>query len=96
MLSFKDILDQYKEKLLPEKNTKTERQEILSKIISILEEDRKKGGYKSLSAGTYAIKMAQAGIKSTNDLYWFHSYLLDSKNYSATWWWYIREKKIKK
>lgn len=90
----KDILQKY---ILPEqKPAKTERQEIMDIIIAVLQEDRKKNGYKPLDVGTYAIKMAQAGIKTTAQLYWFHGYLNDSKCYSATWWWYIREKKIKK
>lgn len=96
-MDFQQLLQRYKEKFKDKPDTNlTERQEIMSKIILRLETDRKTSGYKPLTAGTYAIKMAQAGIKTVSDFYWFDAYLNDSKNYCATWWWYIREKKIKK
>lgn len=93
-MQIKDILQQYE---LPFTKTKakSERAEILSKIIDRLEDERKLSGYKPLGAGFYAMKMAQIGIKTTQDFYWFDGYLKESKSYCATWWWYIREK-IKK
>lgn len=96
MQFIKDLLQKYN-LLQPEEKplAKTERQEIFNKIVAILEEDRKRSGRKPLGAGFYAIKMARSGIKTTQDLYWFHGYLSDSKNYAATFWWSTNPKNCK-
>jgi acyl-CoA hydrolase len=85
---------QYK---INQKTTKArnERDEILDLFIERLNKDRISNGFKPMSSGIYAIKMAQAGIKTLADLKWFYGYLSDAKSFSATWWWYVKEKKIK-
>lgn len=72
---------------------KSERAEIVKKFVDRLNADRISSGYKPLKASVYAIKMAQSGLKTNSDLYWFYRYCEDAKNFSKCWWWSLKPNK---
>lgn len=71
------------------KAPRSERAEILERFITRLNSER--GNYKPLSAGFIAARMAQAGLKSNTDLYWFYKYCDDAKHFSKCWWWALKK-----
>ena len=92
--SLKDIIDKYKEhKEVPKFNS--ERAELISKFTERLNQSREESGFKKLPAKVYSIKMAQSGLKTNFDLYWFFKYLEDSNNFSKTFWWSLNKKNIR-
>jgi hypothetical protein len=89
-MQIKDILESYKIKLEQKpqvKGARNRREEIINKFMDVLNSDRLSNGYPKLSAGFVVSKMARAGIKSEQDLYWFLRYCEDAKNFSSCWWW---------
>ncbi len=95
-MEFKNIFESYKLKF-PEKKTGTRnrRDEIINRFMEVLNSGRLSNGYKELSAGFIVSKMARAGIKSEQDLYWFLRYCEDAQNFSSTWWWSLNAKNAK-
>ena len=90
MKSLEEILKDYK---IKNKSSfqKSERAEIIKKFVDRLNADRI-GKYEPLPASVYAIKMAEAGLKTNTDLYWFYRYCDDAKNFSRCWWWALKAK----
>lgn len=66
-----------------------ERQELIEKFVTRLNNSRKAGGYKPLGAGFYASKMS---LIPTDELHLFYKELDQSKNFCALWWWKIKQK----
>lgn len=66
-----------------------ERQELLEKFVTRLNNSRVAAGYKPLGPGFYATKMA---LIPTDELHMFYNELDQSKNFSALWWWKIKKK----
>lgn len=77
------------------KQPKTERHAIIKMFVDRLNQGRVENGWKELSPQFYAVKMAQSGLKSKSDLYWFYGYCNDAKNFSSCWWWALRDSKHK-
>lgn len=71
---------------------KSERADIVKKFVERLNKSRTENKYKPLPARFYAIKMADAGLKSNFDLYWFFKYCDETKNFDKTWWWSLTAK----
>lgn len=94
-MEIKDLLQNYISQNLVEKPVVelTQRQELIKRFVDRLNGDRK-GKYKALSPRFYAIKMAQSGITSITDLYWFYRYCEDAKDFSSCWWWSLSAKSI--
>ena len=70
------------------------RQELIKMFVDKLNCDRLLGGFKTLPASFYAIKMYEAGLKSDFLLWWFWGYCKDTKNFSSTWWWALKSEKL--
>lgn len=88
-MDIKEIIANYQYK------TKTdtpisERADIVKKFVERLNKSRIENNYKPLPAKFYAIKMAQSGLKSNFDLYWFFKYCDETKNFDKTWWWSLK------
>lgn len=64
-------------------NITNERQELVEKFVTKLNNSRIAGGYKPLGAAFYASRMAMI---PTDELYAFYKELDNSKNFSALWW----------
>ncbi len=96
MLQINHLLEEYKNKDNRQVYQKSERAEIVKKFVDKLNADRVRDGRKPLPASFYAIKMAQSGLKSNFDLYWFYGYCNDARNFSSTWWWALNPKNTKK
>lgn len=77
-------------------SSRSEREEILTKFIKKLNEARTLSGYRPLRSAFYAVKMANAGLKTTSDLYWFYRYCEDANDFSKCWWWSLNSKNAKK
>lgn len=93
-MEIKDLLERYKT-IQPKPIHTSERAELVKKFVERLNYDRVQSGRKALPASVYAIKMANAGLKSNHDLYWFFAYCDEAKNFSATWWWALNPKNVK-
>lgn len=73
-------IERYQEK----KTTITnQRQEVVKQFVDILNEDRVKNGYKTLSSRFYAIRMS---AMSLDQLRAFYGYCREGKSFSKTWW----------
>lgn len=94
-MDFQQILQSYQKEQQPTKAQKSERAEIVKKFVDRLNEDRIKSGYKPLPASVYAIKMAETGLKTNSDLYWFWGFCNDAKHFSKCWWGTMKEQKKK-
>lgn len=94
-MEIKYLLENYKVQKKESFYPKSERAEIIKKFVDRLNDDRKSSGRKALGANVYAIKMAEAGLKSNQDLYWFYRYCDDAKNFSSCWWWSLNPKNAK-
>jgi hypothetical protein len=68
-----------------------QRQELIKLFVEKLNADRV-GKYKPLSPKFIASKMAMAGIKDNQDLYWYYKYCEDAKNFGACWWGSMKSK----
>jgi len=89
MLELSQILTQFKEK---EENSvktpqKTERQELIRRFEERINQERQILHLKPLTGAYFAVKLAESGIKTNEDLYWFYSYCDHSRNFGKTWWW---------
>lgn len=69
---------------------KSERSELIEKFMKRLNADREEAGFKPLSPGFVSMKMAQAGLKTNDDLYWFYSYCDDARHFAKCWWWSMK------
>lgn len=67
-------------------------QHLVGKFTDKLDAVRKENGFKKLGAKFYSVKMAQSGLKTVRDLYWFYAYCNDAKNFSKCWWWSLKAK----
>ncbi len=97
-MEIQEILKTYIENSEKKKDNfeKSERADIVKKFVIKLNEARKIANYKELPASFYAIKMAESGLKTNSDLYWFYRYCEDAKDFGKCWWWSLRgEKKPK-
>ena len=90
-MDIKEIIENYKIKNKSD-TTVSERADIVKKFVDKLNTSRKKNGFKELPARFYAVKMAQSGLKSNFDLYWFYKYCDETKNFDKTWWWSLKAK----
>lgn len=94
-MQIKEILQNYRIQVEVKGQAKSRREEVINNFIEILNSDRLSNGYPKLSAGFIVSKMARAGIKSEQDLYWFYRYCEDAKNFSSTWWWSLDARNAK-
>lgn len=90
--SIQEILEKYKEKKQNEETPISERHELVSKFSKKINEKRVADGLKPISNGYLNMKMAQSGLKSNGDLYWFYAYCDETKNFDKTWWWSLKAK----
>ena len=74
----------------PKTRAGSERASLIEPFVTKLNNARKAGGYKPLSAAFYAAKMAYI---PTDELHAFYKKLEQSPNFSAIWWWHIKPKK---
>jgi hypothetical protein len=75
---------------IPTTKATSERATEIERFVTRLNSSRVAGGYKKLSPGFYASKMA---LIPTEDLYAFYKELEQSKNFAALWWWKCCPKK---
>lgn len=68
----------------------SERQEIVKMFLEKLNEDR--GKLKLLTPAFISMKMADAGLKSNQDLYQFYAECKERKNFGKYWWWSLKAK----
>ena len=95
MNSIKDLIDKYKEskdKNNGENQPLSERHELVEKFAKKLNENRLRDNLKPLKNSYINMKMAQSGLKSNSDLYWFFAYCDETKNFDKTWWFSLRVK----
>lgn len=71
---------------------KSERAELVGKFVDRLNKSRIENNYKPLPARFYAVKLAQSGLKTNGDLYWFFAYCDETKNFDKTFWWSLKSK----
>lgn len=93
MYSIQDILTKYKEneeKKSGEQISISERHELVSKFSEKINANRIRDGIKPLNNAYINMKMAQSGLKSNFDLYWFYKYCDETKNFDKTWWWSLK------
>lgn len=94
MYSLSEIITKYRE----EKEKKSgeqpisERHELVSKFSKKINEKRVADGLKPLPNAFFNKKMAQSGLKTNHDLYWFFAYCDETKNFDKTWWWSLKAK----
>ena len=74
----------------------SERAEIIKKFVDRLNADRVSSGRKPLSAGFYAMKMYQYGLKTNSQFHRFYGNCADANNFSSFWWWKITKEKNEK
>lgn len=91
MQNIKEILEQYKIAKMDDSPI-SERHELISKFTKRLNENRIVDGLKPLSCSFVNFKMAQAGLKTNYDLYWFYAYCNEAINFDKTWWWSLKSK----
>lgn len=93
-MEIQEILKTYIENSEKRKDSfeKSERAEIVKKFVDKLNALRESAGYKKLPPSFYAIKMAESGLKSNTDLYWFYRYCEDAKDFGKCWWWSLKVK----
>lgn len=92
-MEIKDLLEKYKNIPIQDFKLETDNEKkkrVLKEMIFTLNEDRVKSGRKKLNDSFYCIKLAQSGLKTFNDIYWFHKYCKEAKNYSSCWWWSLK------
>lgn len=75
-----------------EKTPPSERHELVSKFAKKINEKRIADGLKPLQSGFLNKKMADAGLKTNSDLYWFYRYCEEAKNFDKCWWWSLKAK----
>ncbi len=92
MMQIQDLIENYKVGKPTKTFQKSERAEIVKQFVDRLNADRVVMGYKPLRASFYAIKMAESGLKTNSDLYWFYRYCEEAKDFSKTWWWSLKVK----
>lgn len=90
-MNISEIIESYK---LKDKSQyqKSERAELVKKFVDRLNAERVSSKYKALPPSFYAVKMADAGLKTNQDLYWFYRYCDDAKSFSKCWWWSLKAK----
>jgi hypothetical protein len=87
------INDIFKEYQIGKKNDgfqQSERAEIVKKFVDRLNQERTFAGFNPLKPSVYAIKMADAGLKTNQDLYWFYRYCDDAKSFGKCFWWSLK------
>ena len=89
-MEIKEILKTYEIGKQKGNFQKSERAEIVKKFVDKLNAEREQNNYKKLPAGFYAIKMAESGLKTNHDLYWFLRFCEDAQNFSKCWWWALK------
>lgn len=94
MYSIQDIITKYKEERENKNEIRpiSERHELVSKFSEKINESRIRDGLKILPNAFLNKKMADAGLKSNSDLYWFFAYCNETKNFDKTWWWSLKAK----
>lgn len=90
--SIQEILEKYKEKNKNEQTPISERHELVSKFSKKINEKRVADGFKPLASSYLNLKMADAGLKTNSDLYWFYAYCDETKNFDKTFWWSLKAK----
>lgn len=96
MYSIQEIITKYSESKDKNKNeihAISERHELVSKFSEKINESRKRDGLKELPNAFLNKKMADAGLKTNHDLYWFFAYCNETKNFDKTWWWSLKPQK---
>lgn len=94
MQSIKDILNKYQEDKRDTENKIpiSERHELVSKFSEKINANRIRDGLEPLKSAFLNKKMAQAGLTTNSDLYWFYAYCDETKNFDKTWWWSLKAK----
>lgn len=89
-----DIITKYREERENKNEQKTisERHEIVSKFSDKINGNRVRDGLKPLNNAFLNRKMADAGLRTNFDLYWFFKYCDETKNFDKTWWWSLKTK----
>lgn len=92
MYLIQDIINKYKEEKDITSNVVpiSERHELVSKFSEKINTKRVADGLKPISNGFINMKMAQSGLKTNTDLYWFFAYCEESKNFDKTWWYSLK------
>jgi hypothetical protein len=99
-MELKDYLEKYKSATSIKdfdfiESEAEKKKKVLKQMIFRLNEDRIKSGRKKLSDAFYCIKLAESGMKTSADLYWFHKYCEEAKNYGSCWWWSLKSQEEK-
>ena len=76
----------------PTTKANSERASLIELFVTKLNNSRRAGGYKPLTPGFYASKMAHI---ETDDLFAFYKKLEGGTNFSSLWWYYCCPKKTK-
>ena len=93
MNSIQELLSKYKEsKYIDENQAISERHELVKKFADKINAKRIQDNMKPLQNSFLNKKMADAGLKSNGDLYWFYRYCEEAKNFDKTWWWSLKSK----
>jgi hypothetical protein len=95
MYSIQDIITKYREnneKKSGEQQPISERHELVSKFSKKINENRIRDGLSLLKDSYINMKLAQSGLKSNGDLYWFFAYCNETKNFDKTFWWALKAK----
>lgn len=92
MNSIQDLITKYKELKHSENQPISERHELVEKFAKKINESRARDGLKPLRNAFLNKKMADAGLKTNQDLYWFYAYCNDAKNFDKCWWWSLKVK----
>jgi len=69
------------------RSRRTERGDLIERFMDRINSDRDGVKYKKLTIQRIAHLLS---LYKTSDLYILEKKCLDSKNYSATWWWYVK------
>ena len=92
MYSIQEIITKYIEENKNESQPISERHELVNKFSEKINASRIRDGLKPLKNAYINMKMAQSGLKSNFDLYWFYKYCDETKNFDKTWWWSLKSK----
>jgi hypothetical protein len=97
MDNIKDILERYKNNSFNKESNKnhpiSQRHQLIDKFAQKLNAKRVENGFKPLTHAFLNKKMAESGLKTDSDLYWFYKYCDETKNFDKVWWWSLKPQK---
>ena len=97
MTNIQELLSKYREGNYNEQDREeklpiSERHELVKKFADKINANRIRDNMKPLQNAHLNKKMADAGLKSNFDLYWFYKYCDETKNFDKTWWFALNPK----